>query len=122
MMIISGCTVCESTKATTRSSTSARPRVAKIRQTFACRTDDGRLISPDMATCEQTVEFNIHLVGQCMFFWKSDNGSPSCAGFDRPTVPASKPCQHLGVHAIDAANAALLPTPRKRALPESRSV
>jgi hypothetical protein len=77
-----------------------------------------------MATCEQTVEFNIHLVGQCMLFWKPENGSPSRTGLNRPdrAIGASHSSQHLEDHAIDAADAALLPTPRKRALPESRSV
>src|SRR5580692_8437424 len=121
-MIRSGLTVCESTKPTTRSSNSARPRVGKITQTFASLAGDGRLVSLDMVTPEQTIGSKIHLVGQCILFWKPENRGPSFTGLDRPDIAngASHSSRHFEDHDIDRADAALLPTPRKCTHIESR--
>ena len=69
-----------------------------------------------MVTRGQTIGSNIHLIGQCMFFWKPENRCPSFAGLNRPNIAnrASHSTQHFEDHNIDRAGAALLPTPRKR--------
>ena len=57
-------------------------------------------------------------------FLETGKDSPSCAGLNRSDRAngANHSSQHLDDHAIGAADAALLPTPRKRTYPERRSV
>jgi hypothetical protein len=75
-----------------------------------------------MVTPEQTIGSNIHLVGQCMLFWKLENRCPCFAGLNRPDIAngASHSSQHFEDHDIDRADAALLPIPRKRTHIERR--